>query len=157
VLTAIVISRQRNLDHDATTGIDQLGNIAWTSGSSSKHNPEISRDAMYALRDLAGRLLERDPAAETAGGDDVVLPVVYPDNDLDRVFEVLFSLVVVAHESQQNMEAARVLETYRRIVDRTTGDCRERLLRDLDALRPLVEEMPAAPVLTEAVGALPRR
>jgi hypothetical protein len=112
---------------------------------------------MYALRDLAGRLLERDPAAETAGGDDVVLPVVYPDNDLDRVFEVLFSLVVVAHESQQNMEAARVLETYRRIVDRTTGDRRERLLRDLDALRPLVEEMPAAPVLTEAVGALPRR
>jgi uncharacterized membrane protein len=153
---AVIISRQRNLDHDATTGIDQLGNIAWTSGSSSKHNPEVSREAMYALRDLAARLLEKDPATEGRAADEVV-PVVYPDNDLDRVFEVLFSLVVVAHESQQNMEAARVLDTYRRLVERTTGDLRERLMRDLDELRPLIDELPPSPVLNGAVRALPRR
>ena len=156
LLSAIVVSRQRNLDHDATTGIDELANIAWTSGSSSKHNPEVSREAMYALRDLAGRLIDEDPAAEAAESADV-LPVVYPDNDLDRVFEVFFSLVVVARESQQHMEAARVLETYRRLVDRTSGDRRQRLLVDLESLRPLLDDLPSSPVLDEAVRGLPQR
>jgi len=156
VLGAIVLSRQRNLDHDATTGIDELANIAWTSGSSSKHNPEVSREAMYALRDLAARLLDADPAAD-ADQTGPVLPVVYLDNDLDRVFEVLFSLVIVAHESQQHMEAARVLDTYRRLAERTSGERRERLLRDLDELRPVIDELPDSPVLTNAVRALPHR
>lgn len=156
VLTAIVISRQRNLDHDATTGIDELANIAWTSGSSSKHNPEVSREAMYALRDLAARFLDNDPAGE-AGERDVILPVVYRDNDLDRVFEAMFSLVVVAHESHQHMEAARVLDSYRRLVERATGHRRDQLMDDLDQLWPLIDELPSSPMLTDAVRDLPRR
>jgi hypothetical protein len=157
VLAAVVVSRQRNLDHDATTGIDELANIAWTSGSSSKHNPEVSREAMYALRDLGARLLENDPATDTGDVSQDALPVVYRDNDLDRIFESLYSLVVVAHESQQHMEAARVLETYRSLLERATGEHRERLLSDLSALQPLLESFPASPVLSAAVRALPSR
>jgi uncharacterized membrane protein len=156
VMAAVVVSRQRNLDHDATTGIDELANIAWTTGSTSKHSPEVSREAMYALRDLATRLIDADPAAEAVGSENP-LPVVYRDNDLERVFEVLFSLIVVAHESHQHMQAARVLETYRRLIDRTSGSQRERLLRDLDHVRPLVEELPMSPMLQQAIDGLPRR
>jgi hypothetical protein len=65
-------------------------------------------EAMYCLRDIAARWLEADPA-RLGSGPRADLPIVYPDNDLDRICETFYSLLVVAHESQQHTQAARVL------------------------------------------------
>jgi hypothetical protein len=155
---AVVISRQRNLEHDATAGIDDLVNIAWTSGSTSKQSPEVSRQALHALRDLGARWLKHDPADLEHDGepDEVPLPIVYEDNDLDRIFDCLYSLLVVAQESHQHMEAARVLETYQKFIGLCTGDNRRRLERDLDALRPIIDKLPASRMVDTAVQALRR-
>jgi uncharacterized membrane protein len=148
VRDAVLIGRQRDLDHDATTGIDQIANIAWTSGSTAKQNPEIAREAMYSLKDIAARWLCDDPAAPAPGTDR--LRISYPDNALDRIFEVLFSLAVVAYESRQHMQAARVLDTYRALVPLTDGERRQRLEDDLASLEPILEEVPASPRLKRA-------
>jgi uncharacterized membrane protein len=50
---AVVLSPAPDLDFDARAGITDLGNIAWTSGSTSKQNPAIAAQALHALRDLA--------------------------------------------------------------------------------------------------------
>jgi len=104
VRASVVISRRRDLDRDASTGIEDLGNIAWTTGSTAKQNPEVAREALNSLADIAARWLvkEQRPTAEP-------LPIVYADNDLALIFDWFYSLVVVAHESQQHMQAARVL------------------------------------------------
>jgi hypothetical protein len=66
---------------------------------------------MLAPRDLALRWLLDDPVDQRTGGEP--LPIVYRDNDVDRILDVLYSMLVVSHESHQHMLAACVLDTYR--------------------------------------------
>ncbi|SDX90400.1 Predicted membrane protein [Modestobacter sp. DSM 44400] len=146
VAAAIHVTGQRNLADDPTTGIDELGNIAWTSGSTSKQNPEIAREATLALRDLALRWLLDDPVDEH-GTDHPRLAVVYRDNDLDRILDVLYSMFVVSHESHQHMLAADVLDTYRSLLDRADGPVADRLLRDVAVAEQLLDQDPPSPVL----------
>jgi uncharacterized membrane protein len=146
---AVLIAKRRDLDHDATTGVDQLANIAWTNGSSSRQNPEVAREALHALKDIASRWILEDPATADGAGDEP-LPIVYPDNDLDRILGVMYSLLVVAHESQQHALAARVIDVYADLAERAEGDVRERLERDFGTAQELVEGTPASPLLTAA-------
>lgn len=148
VAHALEIGRQRDLGNDASTGVDQLANIAWTSTSSAKHNPEIAREALFALKDLAVRWIEDDPAAPD--GDDAPIAIVYADGDLDRVVDWLYSLFLAAYESKEHMISADVLQVYGALLDRTDGALRERLLRDLHAVQPVLDDMPASPPLTAA-------
>lgn len=149
VRDAILISDQRDLDQDASTGIDEIANIGWTAGSTAKQSPEIARQAMHSLADIAARWLAHDPAA-TRPGDDP-LPIVYPDRDLERIFEILYSLVVVTYESRQHMQAARLLDTYRQLLDSAAdGPWRRRVERDLEMLGPLLDKVPESPVLDAA-------
>jgi uncharacterized membrane protein len=148
VRDAILIGRQRDLDHDSTTGIDQIANIAWTSGSTAKQSPEIAHEAMDSLKDIAARWLHKDPAAQD--NDVERLRIVYPDNALDRIFEVMYSMVIAAFESRQHMQAARVLDSYRALVEMADDDRREQLEADLQSLQPIVDEIPSSPRLQQA-------
>ena len=93
VATALSVSPQRDLAHDPTTGIDELSNIAWTSGSTSKQNPEVAREALFALEDLAARWYAED----VPGGPpptEQPLPVVYRDTDRERLLDVRGALLL---------------------------------------------------------------
>jgi uncharacterized membrane protein len=149
VAAALTISPQRDLAHDPTTGIDELGNSAWTSGSTAKQNPEVAREALFALEDLATRWLTTDPAhqPEEQGRR---LPIVYRDNDVDRLLDVLYSMLVVAHESQQHMLAATVLGSYDHLLRRAPAGPRERLERDIIQARELLDDIPDSPQLRAA-------
>jgi uncharacterized membrane protein len=142
----VLVRPHRDLAQDPTTGIDELGNIAWTSGSTSKQNPAIAQEAVLALRDLALRWLVEDPVSE-GRRDGPLLPVVYRDNDLERVLEVLYSMLVVSHESHQHMLAAGVLETYRALLVRAPDPLALRLLADVEAAEQLLDQDPPSPVL----------
>ena len=142
---AVVLSPAPDLDFDARAGITDLGNIAWTSGSTSKQNPAIAAQALHALRDLAARWV-----AEDSHTDAQQLPVVYPDRDVDTVLDALYSSLVVAHEAHQHQQAARVLDAYLAVLGRARGPMADRLRRDLSVVQPLLDEIPQSPALDAA-------
>jgi len=146
VATALSVSPQRDLAHDPTTGIDELSNIAWTSGSTSKQNPEVAREALFALGDLAARWFTGD---ETVASDPPVA-VVYQDTDRERLLDVLHSMLVVAHESHQTLFAAAVVGVYDKLVRRVDPPTRDRLCSDLTGAGALLDAIPASPALDRA-------
>ncbi|HEU4676038.1 MAG TPA: DUF2254 family protein [Motilibacteraceae bacterium] len=143
VAAAFNVTEQRDIADDASTGIDTLGNIAWTSGSTAKQNPEVAREVLHALKDVAARWMVDDPVEP----QDDPLPVVYRDDDLDRVLDWLYSLLVSSHESHQHLLAADVLAAYAALWRLADDPTRGRLRRDLDAAEPLLDEMPPSPML----------
>lgn len=161
VATALSVSPQRDLAHDPTTGIDELSNIAWTSGSTSKQNPEVAREALFALEDLAARWFSEDAADGPTGSRRPRVAVVYQDTDRDRLLDVLHSMIVVAHESHQTLFAAAVVGVYHALVQRVDAPTRDRLCTDLTGAAALLDAIPASPALNrvrQAAGVwLPRR
>lgn len=157
VRDAIRMESRRDIDMDATNGISEIANIGWTSGSSAKQSPRVAQQAVDALTDLAARWI--DEAAEPCdrAADPPRLRVVYRDDDLDRVLDSLYSLVVSAHESHQHLTAVRVLEAYTELFPRTTGAVRRRMERDLRSFEPLLDEMPPSPMLRAARARLAER
>jgi uncharacterized membrane protein len=151
---ALRVSPQRDLGHDPTTGLDELGNIAWTSGSTAKHNPEVARQALNALEDIALRWLTDDATAPGTGPREQLLAVVYRYSDMDRVADLLYSLLVVGQESHQEMFAAAVLGTYRKLLERAPDPLRRRLEDDLASAGGLLDGIPSSPALRRARQAL---
>lgn len=152
VKEAVALSPAPDIDFDATTGIHDLSNIGWTSGSTSKQNPAVAALALHALRDLGTRWVDEGDRT----GDDP-LPVVYADDDVDTVLVALYSALVVAHESHQHEQAARVLDTYAAILRRTNGRLAERIRDDVDAMQPLLDELPSSPQVSQARRTLDAR
>jgi uncharacterized membrane protein len=147
VAAAVVLSPAPDLDLDPSTGIADLSNIAWTSGSTSKQNPAIADQALHALRDLAARwVAENRP--RSAGR----YAIVYQDRDVESILDALYSAVVVAHEAHQHQQAARVLDAYLVVLVLARGDVAVRLRRDLARMEPLLDQLPGSPVLENARG-----
>lgn len=151
---AIEVSKQRDLSNDPTTGINEIGTIAWTTTSSAKHSPEVAQQALHLLQDI-GRRWMRHPVQSPA--DRPALRIVYADDDIDRLLDVVYSVFVAAHESQQHQVAAHVLEVYRALLPDASTQVRARMERDLASMAPLLAEMPQTPQLQRAGRAvLPR-
>lgn len=145
VARAITLSPAPDLDVDASTGIADLANIAWTSGSTAKQNPAIAAQALHALRDLAVRWVvgTPDPARDRHA-------VVYPERDVAAVLDALHSCLVAANESHQHQQAARVLDSYLTVLSRAHGTVAERIRDDLARVQPLVEQLPDSAALAAA-------
>lgn len=144
VRRSIEISPSPDIDFDATTAIGDISNIGWTSGSTSKHNPAIAQLAVHALRDLGARWLREQPRPAAH-----VLPVVYPDRDVDELLGALYSAVIVARESRQHHQAAKVLETYRFLLGFARGAHAVRIRRDIDEMQSELDKLPASPTVEE--------
>jgi uncharacterized membrane protein len=154
---AVSISPSPDIDVDPSTAIRDISNIGWSSGSTSKHNPAIAAQALHALRDLGSRWLSEGPRST----DSPSVPVVYPDRDVDDLLDAVYSAAVVARESRQHQQAARVLSTYRFLLTLAPERVADRLRRDLDALGAELDRLPSSPQvqaererLTAALGAL---
>ncbi|MGN6253072.1 MAG: DUF2254 family protein [Marmoricola sp.] len=145
VRRAVRISPTPDLDYDPRTTVHDLSNITWTSGSTSKHNPAIAGKGLHALRDLAERwLIEGD----RSGPDPA--PVVYPDGDADVVLDAIYAGIVASWESRQYMQAVRVLDTYASLWPLARGGARRRIRTDLDAMQPILDDLPSSARLDEA-------
>lgn len=144
VARAVPISRAPDIDLDPSTAVRDIGNIGWTSGSTSKQNPAIAGQALHALRDLAVRWLREGdrtgPHPER---------VVYRDDDLDTVLDAVYSSLVVAHESHQHQQAVRVLQTYDSMLAVAKDRRRERILADLATMQPLIDQLPDSPAINQ--------
>jgi uncharacterized membrane protein len=153
VRPAILLDRWRDISRDATTGVGEITNIAWTSGSTAKHSPQVARQGLDILKDLTARRLDEEE--EPARPEDMVR-VVYPDTYLDQLWDSIFSLLVSAHESHQHLTAAGVLDTYRLLLPQTTGATRRRVLADIALGHDLLEDLPRSSMLDAARNALHR-
>ena len=78
------------------------------------------------------------------------MAVVYHNDDLGRLVDVLYSLLVVGQESHQELFTASVLGTYRKLIDRSDGPLRARLVDDLASAQPLLDDIPSSPALRRA-------
>jgi uncharacterized membrane protein len=137
---AVPISAHPDIDFDPSTALRDISNIAWTSGSTSKHNPAIAAQALHALRDLGSRWL-----AEEERTGDAPVAVVYRDCDTHELLDAFYSMVVVARESRQHHQAQRVLKGYRHLAGVVRPEFLERIQRDFAAMQDVLDQMPASP------------
>ena len=84
------------------------------------------------------------------------LAIVYREDDVGRLLDVFYSMLVVAQESHQHAFAAAVLEVYARLLDKAPDPVAERLLRDLADGRELLDAIPDSPQLRRARRAVDR-
>lgn len=115
VQDALTVERRRHLDTDPAFGIEQLMNIAWTSSSSSKHNPDPGLAALRSLRSLVGAWASEDAEQEHR---EQQLPVVYTDNTRLVALEGFESIGVVTSESYQHQTFAEVFYAMALLLDR---------------------------------------
>lgn len=154
IRAAFLLDEWRDISRDATTGVAEISNIAWTSGSTSKHSPQVARQGLDILKDLTARRFAEDDGERP--GAVTPLHVVYPDTYLDQLLDAVFGLLVVADESHQHLTAARVLDVYRVLLPDAPLDVRRRILADLDRGKALLERLPASALLDDAREALDR-
>ncbi len=140
LVRAVPISAHPDIDFDPSTALRDISNIGWTSGSTSKHNPAIARQALHALRDIGSRWL----AEEERTGEDPV-PVVYRDCAAHELLDALYSAMVVARESRQHQQAVRVLATYRHLLEVARPAFADRIRADVEAMQVELDHLPASP------------
>ncbi len=149
---AIKLDRERRGDLDATLAIEELGNIAWSTMSSSKHNPQTGWAAVRQLRDLVGRSASQPEPA--LGEGERVLPIVYADTGIDRLLDTLLSLVVVTAESRQSESAAQVLAAFADGLGVVDEDALSSVEPSLIRTLPAIEEQVLGRPLESALGSL---
>ena len=143
----ILLDQWRDIARDATTGVAEVTNIAWTSGSTAKQSPQVARQGLAIIKDLLARTFDEDDGEDHG---EEPLNVVYPDTYRDELLDSIYGLLVSAHESHQHLTAVRVLEVYRALLPDAPPDVRRRILADLDRGRPLLDQLPDAAVLEQA-------
>ncbi len=138
VLNAITLGRMRDSDSDPGYGVDQLGNMAWTLGSTGTQDPE---GALVAIRGLHTLLVEWGttgrPSPGPYGGP---LPVVYRDGSVQKVVDSLVSELIVSTESSQYHVCAEVLDTFGLVLPRLGEDVRAVTVENLRGVLPTVSQ-----------------
>ncbi len=138
VFNAIEPQRKRETQSDPGFGIEQLADIAWTTGSTSKQNPSPALIVVRNLRDLLARW--SIPTDEPPPSPP--LPVVYHDDVPEGLFSAFESIAVVASESMQGDVFAEVMDgvamMFARLPAWEQARSEELVLRSLAALGDLV-------------------
>lgn len=131
LLGALELEQQRDLASDPGSGIEQLATIGWTSGSTSKSNPQPAILACWSLRDLLASWYPPDedgePEVERAGDESQIVYTDVVPRDLLRAFE---SLAVVASESMQHQTLAEVYRALTLAMKRMPPE----LCKDIEAI-----------------------
>ena len=101
------------------------------------------------MRDLALRWLLEDPA-DAPGQRRRAGQSCTGTTTSTGSWTVLYSMLVVSHESHQHMLAAGVLDTYRALLGRADGPVGRRLRADVAVAGQLLDQDPPSPVLARA-------
>ncbi len=136
VRRGVDISRQRDTLYDAAFGLEQLENIGWSSISSAKSDPAPGLMVIRSAGDLLAHWVIDESWAEPL---DSPKDVVYHDDVMDRLLDVLESAAVSSSNSKQHMSISEVYTTLMTNFMRMPPDLQRRvaglLVRSLPALR----------------------
>lgn len=110
IRACISLRVHRNLDFDAAFGIEQLENIAWTSGSSAQSNPSPAVLCVRNLHDIFNCWIgSTDKDGEQVGEQ----PVIYLHDEVQhKLFTCLQNIAVVTSESMQHQVFIAILEIF---------------------------------------------
>ncbi len=115
VRRSLDLSRQRDIQYDAAYGLEQLETIGWTSISSAKSDPAPGLTVVRSAGDLLSHWIreeakeqnnEEQKSGRQKEDQNHPMNVVYHDNVMDRLIDVLESASVAAFE----IEAAHVAQ-----------------------------------------------
>lgn len=135
-LAAITLENLPNIDLDPGYAVDQLVNVAWTTGSSSQQNPEAAMATVTTIRDLISRWTTAGlPPAEDYGGP---LPIAYEDGIVAQALGRLASLLAGASAAGQHQTVAHVIEAFALMLPHLVVD------DQTHALDALARALPAA-------------
>lgn len=152
LLSAIRLERRRDLGTDPGFGIEQMANIAWTTVSTSKQNPEPGKLVCRALRDLAAYWYgDGGGNVERAGADRLIVCPDRVPSDLIRAFE---TLVVVASESMQHHVLAETYQALALAAERLPADRRKELQGVVDRSISALGEHVLTAELDESIARL---
>lgn len=129
VLDAMTLSRMRDIDRDATQGVDQLGNMAW-SATASAGDPEGARVAVEALHGLLVQFQAQDNRSHSPNAPDTPLPVVYSDRAVLKILNALTSVIVASGQSGQHQTCGKVLTVISQVLPQLARD-NQQLATDL--------------------------
>ncbi len=137
VRRSLDLSRQRDILYDAAFGLEQLETIGWTSISSAKSDPAPGLMVIRSAGDLLSHWIREEKLEKLP--DRAGLDVVYHDDVMDRLMDVLESAAVAAYESKQHMSLSEVYCTIMASFVRMSPLLQQRsidlLMRSLPALR----------------------
>ncbi len=123
VFGALTFGDDRNLRRDPSYGIDQLANIAWTSISTAKSNPNPGQAVVQSLRDIVSRWC----ADENEASSDEASVLVIADVALDEALTALEQIILVSSESIQAQTLADAIQSVAILLRTTHGHRGERL------------------------------
>lgn len=132
---AVRVEKRRDLLGDPMFGVDQLGNIAWTSTSTAKSNPAAALVACHALNDLLWRW-SREGALEQPHD---ARSRIYLSDDLSQHLACAYeSLMVATSESMQHQTLAEIARGLSRAIphmpDAVLDEIEDVVLRSISAL-----------------------
>lgn len=113
VLAALAFDDDRDLKGDAAYGIHQLATIGWTTGSTSKSNPDPVQAVVESLRDILFRW-----AAEGDVPSDPASALVIADAAPGEAIDAIETLILVSSESLQAQVLAEALRTVAALLPR---------------------------------------
>ncbi|MCT2557769.1 DUF2254 domain-containing protein [Tsuneonella sp. YG55] len=140
IRAALRVTQRRELQGDPTFGVDQLGNVGWTSISTAKSNPAAGLIAVHALNDLLFRwgdegliAVRGNPASR----------VIYRDTLIDHMACAYEGLMVVASESMQHQSLAEVAKGIARAFPKLPHVMQDKLVRAVEgSLSALGDHVP---------------
>lgn len=151
-LAAFALDDTRWVEMDPGYSIDQLENIAWTTGTSAQ-SPYTAGAAIHQLRDLVGRWATAEERTWSSPPEQPEpLPVVYTTGAVGRVISALGTLLTASSQARQSGTAALLITSFAHALPRLGSERhRDQLLRSLDAALPSLTAQLASPVLMEAL------
>ncbi len=121
-------------------GVDQLGNIGWTSVSTAKSNPAAGLIAIHALNDL---LFTWGPRGQLAAKDCPESRVYCRDTLMDHIACAYESLMVVASESMQQQSLAEIGKGLSRAFAKIPSEMQDKIERAVvNSLSALGDHVP---------------
>lgn len=124
VSEAMDLDFKRDAETDAAYNVEHLEMVGWSSVSTAQSNPEVGMLSLHGLRELMVRLFEEERERDT--GDP--LPVVYPDDVVDKGVDAIEALGLVSAESYQFQVMATAMDSLRLLYPKALPQYQNRMI-----------------------------
>ncbi|MGN6441084.1 MAG: DUF2254 family protein [Arthrobacter sp.] len=155
ILAAFGLDDIRDVDVESGYAVDQLENIAWSTGTSAFQSPDTATAAVRTLTDLLGRWLiggERDRSEQSRENKE--LPVVYGDGATQLGLAALGTLIIASAESSQVQTCTELIRSFAHLAPRLHDSDKKHFEESLDAALPAVIQHAGVPMLRHALKEL---
>ena len=121
---ALDLDFKRNTDFDATYNVEHLEMVGWSSVSTAQSNPEVGMLALHGLRELMVKFFIAERERDTGQP----MPLVYPDNVIEKGLDAIEALGTVSAESYQFQVMATAMDSIRLLYPKAQPNFQNRMV-----------------------------